>query len=156
MGKRNKIFEYEFDQLIEWLDAVLVDQIEYSEEDTTAALVLMSYNEVDFERANKLCVKFFNHDSVVVKKMVLQSVGNIARVYEKLVDQDLFESIIKIYNVKKNPLCGDARQALADIKIFLKIPITPQFDRKWEKDQKPFENMRLEWGEDGATLVEIE
>lgn len=119
---KENIFETEPSKLFEFIKAILDGTIIFDKEDVRNSLLLMSLNKVDYELADKLCTNFIHDKDEDISRLSVQAIGHIARVYEKLINKDLYEYICEIYKDKKHPLCGYVEDALNDIQIFLKIP----------------------------------
>ena len=119
---KKNVFEMETPKLFKFIKEVLNEKITVDKEIIKDILLLMSLNEVDYELADKLCSKFVHDKDFDISKLSVISIGHIARVYKKLVNNELYNYICKIYKDKKHLLYDSAEDVLNDINIFLKIP----------------------------------
>jgi len=94
----------------------------YSEDDFIFALLMLSTNKIDFKLTDSLASFCIDSQNEHIKNMAVMAVSHIARVYKKLVNQELYSKIITLYLDESNPLSGQAHETLEDIQIFLKIP----------------------------------
>jgi|LakMenEpi03Aug12_release.lakeMendotaPanAssembly.Ray.scaffolds.fasta_scaffold632125_2 hypothetical protein len=122
MKKQSIIYKLKDKELFDFLIAMINEKVDFEKDDVIQSLLVMSLNEIDYDLADKLCTKFIHNEDLDIRVISIQAIGHIARVYEKLINKDLYDDICKIYKDKKHPLCGYVEDALNDIQIFLKIP----------------------------------
>lgn len=142
MKKQSIIYELQGQRFLDFLTAMISDEIDFEKDDVIQSLLVMSLNEIDYKLADELCAKFIYDNDQDIKIICIQAIGHIARVYEKLVNKRLYDYICEIYKDKKHPLCGYVEDALNDIQIFLKIPKPDDIGgvrmRKEEEERRGF------------------
>lgn len=69
-------------------------------DDILDIILCVSMNEISFKFAEKVCRKFIKSGDLDIKKLVIISVGHIARVYRKLVHIKIINELIKTYDEK--------------------------------------------------------
>jgi hypothetical protein len=122
MNKENIIYKLDDAELLDYVRFVILKNTDLEEDDIIQSILAISLNPVDYDLADKLCTKFIESENYNIKNMSIMAVGHIARVYKKLVNEELYKKIQIMYLDQGNPFSGLASDTLDDIQIFLGIP----------------------------------
>lgn len=85
------------------------------------AILYYATNDVNFELAQKLCILYYNSPIKELKYISIVCIGHIARVYKKLVDEQILENITKMAFDSHHEFYGVADDTLDDIEMFAHI-----------------------------------
>ncbi|WP_010304008.1 hypothetical protein [Candidatus Odyssella thessalonicensis] len=105
----------------ELISMILEDKLSVSKQDILDCILVASFNEIDFDLADRVCRKYITSDDPDIKGLTMTAVGHIARVYDRLVDPFTLQCVIDSYLGNDIDLSGQAGSALDDIDNFLGI-----------------------------------
>lgn len=117
--------DYPIETLIELAHQVMASEPPYSVGDIDNIIEIMrlcTWEEVDFILAEALCEKFMKSSDETLKRIAIESTGDITRVYRHQVRSNIMDEIYRIYDDPKHPHWGTADDTWDAIEKFLKIP----------------------------------
>ena len=121
MKKESTIHELKGKEFFNFLNRMVSNKGHFNKEDIIQALLVMSLNPIDYNLAENLCTTFIESKDYEIKNLSIISIGHIARVYKKLVDETLYNKVKELYFDKESPFSETASDTLDDIQIFLGI-----------------------------------
>ncbi|MBP7190440.1 MAG: hypothetical protein KA998_04295 [Rickettsiaceae bacterium] len=120
MSRFDKFVEMDINDLHNLTTSFIECKNVLSTDDKAALILLYSMNGLDFDINERLCSKLLKDEDIELRGLAICCVGHIARVYKKLVKEEILHYMLDHYN-KGDPLYYRVDDALDDIEGSLKI-----------------------------------